>query len=78
MVGLTASVRCPAGGAPLPASILSLAEDQTRSTPTTPTVPMFPLDARDVMMSAPKEMENKISWTTDQEQAIQAALEVDN
>ena len=37
---------------------------------------MFPQDARDVMMSAPKEMENRISWTTDQEEAIQAALEV--
>ena len=35
---------------------------------------MFPLDARDVMMSAPKEMENRISWTTDQEETIQAAL----
>ena len=65
MVGLTASVRCPVGGAPLPASILSPAEDQTRSTPTTPTVPMFPQDVRDVMMSALKEMEKGISWTTD-------------
>ena len=74
--GLTASVRCPPGGAPLPASIPSPAEDQARSTPTTPTVPMFPQDVRDVMMSAPKEMENRISWTTDQEEAIQAALEL--
>ena len=78
MDGLTRNVRCLAGGASLPASIPSPAEDPARSTPITPNVPMFPLDARDVMMSAPKEMENRISWTTDQEEAIQAALEVIN
>ena len=78
MDGLTASVRCPPGGAPLPASIPSPEEDPPRSSPIIPTVPMFPQDARDVMMSAPKEMENRISWTTDQEEAIQAALEVHN
>jgi len=65
MDGLTSSVRCPAGGALLPASIPSPAEDQARSTPTTPTVPMFPQDVRDAMMSALKEMEKGISWTTD-------------
>ena len=63
--GLTASVRCPVGGAPLPASILSPAEDLARSTPTTPTVPMFPQDARDAMMSVPEEMVIGISWTTE-------------
>ena len=78
MDGLTSNVRWLADGAPLHASIPSPAEDPARSTPTTPSVPMFPQDARDVMMSAPKEMENRISWTTDQEEAIQAALEVDN
>merc|ERR1712172_179294 len=73
---LTSSARCPQGGALLPASIPSREEDPPRSTPTTPNVPMFPQDARDVMMSAPKEMENRISWTTDQEEAIQAAQEL--
>ena len=78
MDGLTRNARCPAGGASLPASVPSPAEDPARSTPTTPSVPMFPQDARDVMMSAPKEMVNRISWTTDQGEAIQAALEVHN
>merc|ERR1712154_650715 len=76
MAGLTSSVRCPQGGALLPASIPSPEEDPPPSTPTTPNVPMFPQDVRDVMMSAPEEMENRISWTTDQEEAIQAAQEL--
>lgn len=80
MDGLTSSVRCPAGGAPLPASTPSPAEDLARSSPTTPNVPMFRQDARGVMMSAPDEMEKRISWTTDQaavvqEGASQAAVE---
>merc|ERR1712172_314734 len=33
-------------------------------------------NVRDVMMSVPKEMENRISWTTNQEEAIQAAQEL--
>lgn len=80
MDGLTSSVRCPAGGAPQPASIPSPAEDPARSSPTTPNVPMFRQDARGVMMSAPVEMGKMISWTTDQaavaqEEATQAAVE---
>ena len=65
MAGLTSIVRCPQGGAPLPASIPSPAEDPARSTPITPSVPMFPQDARDAMMSAPEEMVTGISWTTE-------------
>ena len=65
MGGLTSNAVCPAGGASLPASNPSPEEDPARSSPTTPTVRMFPQDARDVMMSAPKEMENGIGWTTD-------------
>ena len=61
MDGLTRSVRCPAGGAPLPASTPSPAEDPARSTPTTPNVPMFRQDARGVMMFAQDEMEKRIS-----------------
>jgi len=80
MDGLTSSVRCPAGGAPLPASTPFPAEDPVRSSPTTPNVPMFRQDARGVMMSAPGEMEKMASWTTDQaavvqEEATQATVE---
>merc|ERR1711971_1220001 len=52
------------------------APTQAPSPRTIPNVPMFPQDVRDVMMSVPKEMENRISWTTNQEEAIQAAQEL--
>ena len=71
MDGLTSSVRCPAGGAPLPASTPFPAEDPVRSSPTTPNVPMFRQGVRGVMMSAPGEMEKMASWTTDQAAVVQ-------
>ena len=65
MAGLMSNVGCPAGSDPQPASIPTRTQKAARSTPTTPHVPMFPQDARDAMMSAPEEMETRISWTTE-------------
>ena len=62
MAGPVSSARWRPGLGPPLASIPSA--DLARSTPTTQNVPMFPQDVRDVMMSAPAEME-RTSLTTE-------------
>lgn len=64
MDGPMSSVRCPPDLPQPPVSTPSAADHPARSTPTTPNVPIFPQDARDVTMSAPREMETRTSWTT--------------